>query len=270
LPRPGLSAAILGGSLVGLVLLGGIAYLTLGPDVRPETRVAQAASVPIPSPPPPLEVAAVQATADAVFTRTPGALIPTTPTPPPKPVAQAKVPPPVEATKPAGPTATVTRTVTATPIGTPTPEPTEPPTRTPTTSPTPTVTVTYTPTQTPTPLPAPCDAKTTVPRLAPGNGFFVVFAHEVPGEITVLWPTAGGRVVLYAEPPPEVEVAGKSGEYTGFPSQRAIAQGTSGPTALNLPGREPGTYAAYFFNPSASGVGPDDAVIHYWTYGHCP
>lgn len=253
---------------MGLVVLGGIAYLTLGPGARPEPRVAFAAAVPIPSPPPPLDVAAVQATAHAVFTRTPGALIPPTPTPPP-PAAPGRAPTVLSiATKPAAPTATATRTATPSPIGTPTPEPTEPPTRTPTITQTATPTQTHTPTLTPTPLPAPCDSSVEVPRLAPGNGFFVIFTHVVPGEITVTWPVSGGRILLYAEPPPESE--GKSGEYTGFPSQPAIAQGASGPSALNAAEREPGTYAVYFFNPSASGVGPVEAIVHYWTYGECP
>jgi hypothetical protein len=262
---------------VGLVLLGGIAYLTLGPGgSASQPGVAQAASIPIPTPPPPVDVAAVQATADAVFTRTPGALIPPTPTPPPKPglptkpaapaAAEATKPAP-EATKPSPATATE-RPATPTPAGTPTPEPTEPPTRTPTTSPTPTVTVTHTPTHTPTPLPSPCDARITVPRLATGNGFFVVFTHEVPGEITVTWPAGGGRILVYAEPPPDFQ--GSSGEHTGFPSQQALAQGTGGAGTLTVPSRDPGVYAVLFFNPTAFGVGPDEATVHYWTYGHCP
>lgn len=260
-----------------LIVLAGLVYLLMGARGAPTQQpLVLSAAVPIPTPPPPLDVAAVQATADAVFTRTPGSLIPPTPTPPPaKPAAPAKpgeptrpgVPP--EATKPGPPPATATPLATPAPAQSPTPEPTEPPTRTPTVSPTPSVTPTYTATITPTPLPSPCDAKTTVPRLAPGSGYYVTFMHEVAGDITVTWPTAGGRILVYADRPAELAGA-DSGEYTGVPTASTLTQGTGGGGLLNMPSRDPGTYTVYFFNPTGSGIGPDDAIVHYWTYGHCP
>jgi hypothetical protein len=258
-----------------MVLVGLVYLLFGGRGSATQPPLVLAAAVPIPTPPPPLDVAAVQATADAIFTRTPGALIPATPTPPPpKPTAAPPKPgepakPPAEPPKPGAPVATATRAATPAPAQTPTPEPTEPPTRTPTVSPTPSVTPTSTATITPTPLPSPCDAKTTVPRLAPGSGYYVTFVHEVAGDITVTWPTVGGRILVYADRPAELG-GGESGEYTGVPTAGTLTQGTGGGGLLNLPGREPGTYSVLFFNPTGTGIGPDDAVVHYWTYGHCP
>jgi len=266
-PRPGLAAALLGGSLVALVVLVGIAYLTLGPGTGPvRPAVAQAAAVPIPSPRPPIRLAAVQATADAVFTLTPGALLPATP--PTKPTAAPPAGSPAPA-KPAQIPPTATSSATPTPLYSPTPEPTEPPTRTPTVTRTPTATPTETPTNTPNPLPSPCDAKIAVPRLGVGSGFFVTFTHEVAGELAVTWPAEGGRILLYQERPAGLG-DGQSGTIEGVPSVQAIAQGTGGGGTLNLPNREPGPYTVELFNASANPVGPDEATVHYWTYGHCP
>ncbi len=243
-----------------------VAYLTLGPGAEPaRPAVALSAAVPIPSPRPPIKLAAVQATADAVFTLTPGALVPATP---PKPTA---APPPVlpAPARPAPPQATATPSATPTSAFSPTPEPTEPPTRTPTVTRTSTATPTETPTNTPTPLPSPCDAKVAVPRLGVGSGFFVTFTHEVTGELAFNWPAEGGRILVYQDKPPELG-DGQSGTTEGVPSVQAIAQGTGGGGTLNVPNREPGPYTVELFNASASPLGPGEATVHYWTYGHCP
>lgn len=108
-----------------------------------------------------------------------------------------------------------------------------------------------------------------MPRLAGGNGFYVSFTHEVAGDITVTWPPLGGRISVYSGRPAEFGNV-ESGEYAGFPSAQSLAQGIGSDGVLNLPGREPGLYTVFFFNPTANGIGPEDAVVHYWTYGHCP
>jgi hypothetical protein len=253
---------------------------------------------------PPLDLAALQATADAVYTRTPG--VRGTPDGPPAaaagPVgtpAPSEKPGPSAAGKP-GPTAPdapkpTAPAVAATPgpaqpaarpgqsptrppsglepfdpLGNLEPEPTGSPTGTATATPTSTASPTSTATATATPIPSPCEIPIQVPRLGVGVGYFVAVRHESQGGMSATWRAPpGGRILFYAGRPAELP-DGQAGVSEAFPSQPASLTGSSGGNPLNATERPADEYVLLFFNASAQPLGPSDASVVYLTHGHCP
>jgi hypothetical protein len=264
-----IAAAILAIGYVGLSLLQGTTS-----TATPAAAIAAAVAVQPPALATPIDLAQFHATAEAGLNRPAEQrqAVPSTPTPvpaPTKPVAapaKPGAPKPGEVAKPGAPAAVP---------GTPTPERTArptltvPPTRTPTVSHTATSTETPTPTPTYTPLPSPCEAPVEVPRVFVGNGFFITVTHEVGGNMAVRWNVQGGEIRVFQDRPPWFG-AERSGVVEGIPPETPIQQGLSGPRTLNVGDRGPGEYTFYFFNGSPLGLGPVEAEITYWTYGHCP
>jgi hypothetical protein len=275
-----------------------------GESAAPPTRAAAAgAAAAAPAPAerggsvgalqPPLDLAALQATAGAVYTRTPGARGtpeapltlasgpagtpvpvekpgPTPPAPPPRPTAPPAAAKPGPPQPTGGPTRPSRGVDPFEAIGTPEPEPTGTPTRTATSTQTATASPSATETATATPTPSPCQVTVPVPRLSVGVGYFVAMRHEAPGGMSVTWRAPpGGRIVLYAGRPRELP-DGPSGVYEGFPSQAASLTGSSGGNPLNVVERPAGEYVALLFNASAAPLGPSDASVVYLTHGHCP
>lgn len=298
-----------------------------GPATRPGPGGLTSSGV-ARTPLPPVDVPALHATAEALFTRTPGARPPATAIPPPvkppaapvaaPPTRAAVTPPPGPAPKPAevaaapvveppagvpskpesaphaaasppippsgehppppaapgerpespGPDAAPppTPVTQGTPVA---PEPTAVPTWTPTTTRSPTETPTPTQTETATATPGPCEARVTVPRLAPANGFYQTIQHEGTGALAIAWPVQGGQVLVYRQRPPMFG-ADPSGIVSGVPVSVTEMQGAAGRAALTLPSREPGQYTVYFYNASSNAVGPNEATLVYYTIAHCP
>ncbi|HEY3083338.1 MAG TPA: hypothetical protein VGM69_25890 [Chloroflexota bacterium] len=282
-PRGGLSTA-LGAVLFGVALFV-VAYALaslIGP-ARPGVGSLATAVVPAPpvAIPTPLDVAALHATAEAPLNRAPNqrqavppaatrppAAAPTRPSGPTPPAAGAPTPAAV------GPVTPPTRTPssTATPTTTRGPQfPSVTPraTHTETVTPTSTPTETPTPTPTPTPLPVPCQLTVPVPRLAFGNGYYLTVEHEYPGEMTVRWNLTGGTILVYRGKPSDLG-PDRLGVADVIPPDEPLLRAASGPITRSLGQPEPDQYTFYFFNGSPLGLGPLDAQVGYWTYGHCP
>jgi hypothetical protein len=108
-----------------------------------------------------------------------------------------------------------------------------------------------------------------VPRLALGNGYYVTVNHEVEGELSVVWNASGGTILVYRGKPSDLGPE-RVGVAAAVPPDDPLLRAGAGPTTRNLGRREPDRYTFYFFNGSPLGVGPNDAQVSYWTYGHCP
>jgi hypothetical protein len=263
-----IAAAILAIGYVALSVLrgaGAAATATPAPALGAVAAVAAAALAT------PIDLARFHATAEAGLNRPPEQrqASPPTATPPPPPTQ------PPAATKPAAPAKPGAPAPAAGPVGTPTPSRTPRPTVTVAPTRTPTITATVTPTETSTPsptetpLPAPCEVTIPVPRVFTGNGYYVTVTHEVAGPMAVHWSVAGGEVRVF-EGKPGLLGPDRSGIAEGVPPEIPIQQGLSGPRPINVGERGPSDYTFYFFNGSPLGIGPLDAEITYWTYGHCP
>lgn len=289
-PRGGLWPA-LGAVLLGVALFV-VAYALAAALAPSRAGLSSLATSAAPAPQatiaPPLDLAVLHATAEAGLNRAPGqrqaALTPAT-RPAPQSAAPATPPGPRPPTggapTPAGaaatlPAATATRTPTATPTRAPqfpsvTPRVTPTPTLTTTSTPTETPAPTETPTPTPTltPLPAPCQATIPVPRLALGNGYYATVRHEVVGAMSVRWNVSGGTILVYRGKPSDLG-PDRVGVAAVVPADEPLLRAGSGPITRDLGRPEPDQYTFYFFNGSPLGVGPIDAQVSYWTYGHCP
>jgi hypothetical protein len=288
-PRSAGGWAALGAVLLapGLFVVGYWLLSALGParpsGGQPAVAVATAAFLPTP-----LDLGAVHATAEAGLNRPPGqrqSVAAASPTRPPQAAAPA-APPPTAAPAgppkpaPAAPSAPPTPTPTGTPTRTATPGPqfpsvtpratrTETMTPTRTLTPTSTPTETATPTPTETPPPAACQLTVPTPRLALGHGYFVTVVHEYPGEMTVRWDVVGGTILVYRGKP-EGLGPDRVGVVGVVPPDEPLLRTNAGPSSRRLGPAEPDEYTFYFFNPTPLGVGPLDAHVTYWTYGHCP
>ena len=271
------AALLIAGSVlaIGYVALSALRG-AVGPDTTatPAAGLAVAVAVQPPALATPIDLAQFHATAEAGLNRPPEQrqAAPPTPTPPPaptKPAAPAKP----GAAQPAAPKpgAPTPAGVAGTPTPERTPRPTValPPTRTPTITHTATATVTSTPTPTYTPIPSPCEAPFEVPRVFTGNGYFVTVTHETVGPMAVRWNVAGGEIRVY-DGKPTLLGPERTGIASAVPPDLPIQQGLSGPRALNVGERPAADYTFYFFNGSPLGLGPVEAQITYWTYGHCP
>jgi outer membrane biosynthesis protein TonB len=274
-----IAAAILAIGYVALSVLRGAAggNATAAPA---QGGLAGVAAVAGPALATPVDLARFHATAEAGLNRPPEQrqAVPATPTPPPaptsppaatKPAAPAKPAAPSDAAGPGAPAPAAGPAGTPTPSRTPRPTVTVAPTRTPTITATATPTDTATPSPTETPLPAPCEVTIPVPRVFTGNGYYVTVTHEFAGPMTVHWSVAGGEVRAY-EGKPSLLGPDRSGIAEGVPAEVPVKQGLSGPRPINVGDRGPADYTFYFFNGSPLGIGPKDAQITYWTYGHCP
>ena len=267
-----IAAAVLA---IGYVLLSALRGATSpATTATPAGAIGGAVAVQPPALATPIDLAQFHATAEAGLNRPPEQrqAQPPTPTPPPaptKPSAPVKPgAPPAAPPKPGAPAPAAV-------AGTPVPERTLRPTLTPPPTRTPTITATFTATETPTstptytPLPSPCEAPIAVPRVFTGNGYYVTVTHEVVGAMAVRWNVSGGEIRVFEGKPPLLG-PGRDGIAWGIPPEVPIQQGLSGPRPLAVGERPPAAYTVYFFNGSPFGVGPVDAQVTYWTYGHCP
>ena len=262
-----IAASILAIGYVALSLVGGSSATAM-----PAASGGGVVAVGAPVLATPIDLAQFHATAEAGLNRPPEQrqALPLTPTPPPPTPTQPGAPlKPGEAPPKPGAPAPAAVIGTPTPFRTPSPTVTSPPTRTPTITPTATPSETPTPTPTYTPLPSPCQASLPVPRVFTGNGYYVTVTHEVAGAMGVRWGVLGGEVRVYGGKPPLLG-PGRTGVAAGVPAEVPIQQGLSGPRQLNVGERDAADYTFYFFNGSPLGLGPVDAQITYWTYGHCP
>jgi hypothetical protein len=276
LPRGGAFLAVAAVAIAVVILAIGTLTLSIvrgGGATTPVPSIGVALAVQPAALATPIDLAQFHATAEAGLSRPveQRQAAPHTPTPAPAPTTPSAPAKPAEgAPKPAAPAA-APLAPDGTPLPTRTVRPTVTiaPTRTFTPLATPTATETPTPTPTDTPLPSPCEHSVEVPRVFTGNGFYQTVTHEVIGPMAARWNASGGEVRVF-EGKPELLGPDRSGIASGIPAIVPIQQGLSGPRSLNVGERQPAEYTFYFFNGSALGIGPVDAQITYWTYGHCP